>query len=544
MASNVDIQLLNKRQIDAVRKKVVAGRVDQAKRLVDQYMGRIPSDSPKPSPRRTERDTGPSRPTAPAYDREAEMRREQAYRDRMDRQMRERQEERSELVREGATSAREARDAYIRARQEEQMGEFAGQERQVGRQFEQEQRDIQGDVYEAQERQRATGVQRGIQYSQQQQALEQGISRAGTQMIADARQNRDLALQNIKDRITTLKSRTSYELEASRAQQEADIAKGELSTADIYGQRQYETGARREEQARQERLIREGWSREDATADKNFNRTLELRKMDEASKEKFFEMDADLKREFNQSSQAFQEKMFNMDKQSKEDFFRMDNEAKKEFFNMEQSAKKAFFNMEAKQQEKMFNMNKEAQIAMFNMENDAKKAFFNMETARQTKFLNMKAATQREMFSMQTSAQEKLFNMKSSQQNKFLQMSEDSKMRLMLMEETHKEDYLDKQFKLSGKELERKIQADSEKQMADTVRNYIVNSPEFEMYPQAGGWFTKEFDDKQVKLLHNYMDTLGISNEQQYKMIKDQNAVDSVFGVDYDGLMKTLGVGN
>lgn len=186
------------------------------------------------------------------------------------------------------SEAQKARDVIIKARLKEQLGEQAGMERDVTTGYVKAQEQIQGDVYDAQETQKANGVQRGIQYSQQQQALEQGISRAGMKMIVDAGKDRDGALLKIKERIASLKSGASAELQASQSQ--ASSEKYQLA----FGEAQK----------------KQAWAREDAVQARAFANQLKLEGVSQANRMAMAKFDKQTQLELSQSKNKADNEMF------------------------------------------------------------------------------------------------------------------------------------------------------------------------------------------------------------------------------------------
>lgn len=150
-----------------------------------------------------------------------------------------------------ADSANASRIAMINARLAEQLGAQDGLIRDAEGNLVKKTDTIHANTYDAQETQKANGVQTGIQYSQQQQALQNGISRAGTKMIVDAGKERDTAIMNIKDRIASLKSGASYEMQASVEQANAEKSKALADATAQANQRD--------------------WSLQDLTASQNYN---------------------------------------------------------------------------------------------------------------------------------------------------------------------------------------------------------------------------------------------------------------------------------
>jgi hypothetical protein len=88
------------------------------------------------------------------------------------------------------------------------------QERQkadVQRQYDKDVEVINANMYNQFEGAKAQGAQRGLDYSAQQQALNQGVYSRATRQKIDAASNRDLALQNINSRIDDLLRQASID---------------------------------------------------------------------------------------------------------------------------------------------------------------------------------------------------------------------------------------------------------------------------------------------------------------------------------------------
>jgi hypothetical protein len=160
------------------------------------------------------------------------------------------------------SEAQKARDVIIKARLNEQIGEQNNMSTDVNNNYVKTKDAINLNTYDAQETQKSNGVQRGIQYSQQQSALEAGISRAGMKMVIDAGKDRDGALLNIKNKIASLKSGASAELQASQSQ--ASSEKSQL--------------------VMQEATKKQAWAREDAVQARAFANQLKLEGISQANR--------------------------------------------------------------------------------------------------------------------------------------------------------------------------------------------------------------------------------------------------------------------
>lgn len=123
-----------------------------------------------------------------------------------------------------ANSAKQARDALIQSRltqavQAEEANKLDAENNLVN-----ETNAINQETYNATENTKAFGQQQGIQYSNQQLALQNGVQANASQSLNKARMARDTALTNIKNKIQALKDGAMSELQASASQAEADKA--------------------------------------------------------------------------------------------------------------------------------------------------------------------------------------------------------------------------------------------------------------------------------------------------------------------------------
>lgn len=382
-----------------------------------------------------------------------------------------------------------ARNAMIRARQEQQLGDLAGAERDVEQQYEEQRKGIGQDVYQAQERQRALGTQRGIQYSPQQQAIEAGIQRTGTELQQEARVSRQNRLANIKDKISAIRKGTALELEASQATAQAQQAQLRGQAEQMATQRQWQLEDRDAKIQREDFLRQEGYNRQDILADRAFNRQLEMYDMQQKDKERFFNMDADLKREFSQMSQEFQKEMFEMSDKSKEKFFNMDTERQKNMFELQQQGR---IDLQA------------------------------MSNAQQQKMFELSSAHQRDMAEYNTAVQKELLDLRSKDREKFFELETDAKRQFAMLNFANQVDIMKQQQNFSEKQLQTKIQAQANSQAVDTMKQYILNNPKFSAYPETQGFLTRRFDDTQLRLLTDYFSLNNVPKEKQAELIQGQ----------------------
>ena len=171
-------------------------------------------------------------------------------------------------------SAQKARDKVIKARLDEQVSLQAGQTRDAEKNLVDTTDQINQQTYDAQETQKAVGVQRGIQYSQQQQALEGGIAMQGTSLRVDAKTNRDGAIKTINEKIASLRNTASLETGAS-----LDTANADKAILLEKQQTKYE-----------------GWTREDAVQLKAFNNQIKIMDIDQAHKVEINKLEFDQKK--------------------------------------------------------------------------------------------------------------------------------------------------------------------------------------------------------------------------------------------------------
>lgn len=177
------------------------------------------------------------------------------------------------------SEAQKARDVIIKARLNEQIGEQNNMSTDVNDNYVKTKDAINLNTYDAQETQKTNGVQRGVQYSQQQSALEAGISRAGMKMVVDAGKDRDGALLNIKNKIASLKSGSSAELQASQSQ--ASSEKSQL--------------------VMQEATKKQAWAREDAVQARAFANQMKLEGVSQANRMAMAKFDKQTQLELAQS---------------------------------------------------------------------------------------------------------------------------------------------------------------------------------------------------------------------------------------------------
>lgn len=93
----------------------------------------------------------------------------------------------------------------------------------VNAQYTTQETGIRSDTYNNIENLKAGNTMKGIQFSQQGDALTQGATRAGEGLIVGAKSTRDLALNNIKARITALQANAGLQLGASSSQKNTDV---------------------------------------------------------------------------------------------------------------------------------------------------------------------------------------------------------------------------------------------------------------------------------------------------------------------------------
>ena len=210
-------------------------------------------------------------------------------------------------------SAQQARDAMIQARLAESLSGQDGLIRDAEGNLVKATGTINQNTYDQTETAKANGVNRGIQYSQQQQGLENGVARNGIKMIVDAGQERDKAILNIKDRIASLKSGASYETQASLATANSDKSTLAMNVNDkaqnrqwtlddtqasynrqdavIQEQRTYDAKLLAENKVYADKILKEGYTREDAVRVIEMTDKVKLLDIDEAHKEAFLQLD-------------------------------------------------------------------------------------------------------------------------------------------------------------------------------------------------------------------------------------------------------------
>lgn len=189
------------------------------------------------------------------------------------------------------TSAQQGRDLSIQARLNEQTALQAGQERDAVGNFTKASDTINANTYDAQENQRANGVNRGIQYSQQQQGLENGISNAGAKLIVDAGAQRDVAIANIRDRIASLKNGASLDTQASQSQADAEKAQLATNVNKDATQRQWTLDDMKDATAQADRVRQEGYSHEVAMKVIDYTNQVNLLAVDNKYKVAFLQLD-------------------------------------------------------------------------------------------------------------------------------------------------------------------------------------------------------------------------------------------------------------
>ena len=209
--------------------------------------------------------------------------------------------------------ADKARQAMIQARLAEQLGAQDGMIRDAEGNLVKQTGQIHQNTYNQNETAKANSVNKGIQYSQQQQGIENGVARNGIKMIVDAGQERDKAILNIKDRIASLKSGASYEMQASQAQ--ADAEKGKVTNDynmrqedrqwqldDIQSSydrqdyvtddtRKYEAKLLEDNKAYADKILKEGYTREDAVRVLEMGDKVKLLDIDNKYKVAFLDLD-------------------------------------------------------------------------------------------------------------------------------------------------------------------------------------------------------------------------------------------------------------
>lgn len=271
-----------------------------------------------------------------------------------------------------ARSAQASRDAIIQGRLSQDVADQQNLINDANTNYSKTEKETQDNIYNAQENNRAQGVQRGIQYSQEQQAIEAGTSLAGEKALVDAKTQRDNSIMNIKNKISALKSNATYEMQASNDQANSEIAKAQGDAIMTDTQRQWKL----QDDAT-------AFQRQVALQNMDFDNQVKMFNMTEASKEKFYKMDEQSKKDFMALDDEYKTRYFNMEEASKEKFFKMEDAQKEKFFKMDADLQKEMFNMNAKQQEYMFNLEDKQKEKFFNLENDAKMKFMALDYSHQ-----------------------------------------------------------------------------------------------------------------------------------------------------------------
>lgn len=334
-----------------------------------------------------------------------------------------------------ADSANASRQAIINARLQEQLGSQAGLERDAQGNLVKATETINGNVYDAQETQRATGVQRGVQYSQQQQAVENGVSRAGMKMIVDAGKERDTAILNIKDRIASLKSGASYEIQASQAQADAEKAK-------VF-QEATQNAFNRENQLSD---MQTGFNREDYTT----------------SVDQKFQTDMQDK-QYIQQGQLLDKTWNREDEVKFEDRKYTEEQQGKQWTREDAVADKAF-----NRQVEAMGIDQKYKVELQNLDFSQKKEFLKLETQQQKDILEVKNKYDVDMFGMTSALQIKIEGMGNATQMALGQLSANTQQSIA-------------QANINADESKfiASINAEKNKQMTELAGNFLMNDPNF-----------------------------------------------------------------
>jgi hypothetical protein len=480
-----------------------------------------------------------------------------------------------------AEAAKNNRDALIQARLAQDIAAEEQNKGTVENQLKTETENINQDVYNAQENTRAEGVQRGIQYSQQQQALEQGVSIAGNNAISKARTARDTALNNIKIKIDALRSGASNELIASQGQADADKAQYGMTTAQNVFNRQNQVAdnsftAQNQvlmsqlNQSQQIELKKMDYAQQDKMAKLSLDQQKEMMNLEQTNKEKLFNMDTDRQKSFFDLNEASKEKFWKLDAGQQEKMLALDAVEKEKMFNMEAGLQKEMFKMDTARQKEMLKLStgaqkeilkltNEQQVKMFKMDVAAKTAFQKMDEAQQVKMLKLNAGVQEKMFGMQAGLQVKMFGMEQASKEHFFNLESAQQEKILGMEETNKENFLDlstdAQIKIMNEtkkaniaEMNAKVNSAKKQATADTFMTMLTKSPNFTLNPtyKASGLSTfvnEKLDPSQVTLLNTYLEKQGLTKEEQTKYLKGSftpSFWDKLAGRDADQFMKDV----
>lgn len=132
---------------------------------------------------------------------------------------------------------RDARMGAIEKALQNQLTDVDLEKSKIDPMFQENQKDINKGTYDAMERSKQIGSNRGLMASPQQLGQEQGVIRSGQQLHASNRQKRDEQLSNIQARISNLKNQadldkqiaiSDYEGGLTRAESEAHVRGDEM----------------------------------------------------------------------------------------------------------------------------------------------------------------------------------------------------------------------------------------------------------------------------------------------------------------------------